>query len=131
MVRAAKIENGKVVNIIKVNDLADFPDYIDATGASIGDTWDGNTFTSSIPISPVPQIITRMQAKMALQQAGLLNSIQAHMDDPDMNPMYKIAWNEAQEFSRNSPTIAALQGILGLTDESIDNLFRSGSLFTA
>lgn len=80
---------------------------------------------------PVPAQVTRMQAKTVLHMAGLLTSIQTFMDDPGTDPIYKIAWDEAQTFDRNSQTIAALQSTLGLTDDQIDDLFRQASTITA
>lgn len=126
--RAAKIENGKVTNIIVVESLPD--GYVDATGAKIGDDWNGSEFSTPVA-SLVPDSVTRMQAKTALHMAGLLTSIQTFMDDPGTDPIYKIAWDEAQTFDRNSQTIAALQATLGLTDDQIDDLFRQASTITA
>lgn len=45
MVRAAQIENGKVINIIVANSLNEFTNLVDAGTASIGDIWDGQHFT--------------------------------------------------------------------------------------
>lgn len=43
--RAAIIKNGKVVNIIAV---ASLNGHIDATGANIGDAWDGSRFIKPV-----------------------------------------------------------------------------------
>lgn len=56
--KAAVIENGKVVNIILVDSLDAFPNLVDAGGASVGDLWDGVSF---IPVPPQPK--TREQLK--------------------------------------------------------------------
>ena len=45
--RAHVIDNGRVVNTIVVNSLDDLPGLISAeNGGTIGDTWDGETFTT-------------------------------------------------------------------------------------
>lgn len=44
--RAAQIEVGRVKNIIVVAALDALPNLVDATGAHIGDLWDGVSFTT-------------------------------------------------------------------------------------
>lgn len=67
-------------------------------------------------------VASRMQAKIALSRAGLLTSAQAIVDAADAET--ELAWNEALEFRRFSPTILALQGAMSLTDTALDDLFR-------
>lgn len=69
-------------------------------------------------------VCSRFQAKAALQAAGLLASVEAVIAQAD--PFVQLAWSEAVEFRRTSPTIAALQSAVGLTDAQIDDLFRAG-----
>lgn len=66
-------------------------------------------------------VVSRFQARAALHGAGLLSAVEAAVANAD--PITQLAWADALEFRRNSPTIAALAGIVGLTDEQIDNLF--------
>jgi len=66
-------------------------------------------------------VVSRFQARAALLNAGLLDAAEAAVAQADA--VTKLAWADALEFRRNSPTIAALAGIVGLTDEQIDNLF--------
>ena len=68
-------------------------------------------------------VCSRFQAKAALLSAGLLDAVEAAMDQAD--PVAQLAWREAVEFRRNSPTIAALLVALDLTDEQLDDLFRA------
>lgn len=72
---------------------------------------------------------SRFQARAALHAAGLLRQVEAAVAVAD--PMVQIAWADATEFNRNSPTIAALQFAVGLTDEQVDDLFRSAMQITA
>lgn len=74
-------------------------------------------------------VCSRFQAKAALHQAGLLQAVNDAMADAD--PVAQLAWTEAVEFRRNSPTINALAVSLGLTDEQLDDLFRSATQIEA
>ena len=67
--------------------------------------------------------VTRFQAKAALLQAGLLDQVQVAVNDAE--PFVQIAWADAVEFRRNSPTIAALAKSADMTDEQVDDLFRA------
>lgn len=72
---------------------------------------------------PVPQTVSRFQAKAALAQAGLLAQADAVVAASG-NAVLQLAWSEANEFQRNSPGIAALAPALGLDDAALDDLFR-------
>ena len=67
-------------------------------------------------------VCSRFQARAALHQAGLLAQVDTFVASAD--PFVQIAWTDAIEFRRNSPTIAAMAQGLGLTDEQVDDLFR-------
>lgn len=72
---------------------------------------------------------SRFQARAALHNAGLLGAVEAAVASAD--PFVQIAWQDATEFYRGSPTIAALQAAVRLTDEQIDNLFRAAAQIVA
>lgn len=71
----------------------------------------------------VPQSVTRFQARAALHLAGLLEQVEAMIADPSTPVLAKLAWRDAQEFKRTSPTIAAMSSALGLTEQQLDDLF--------
>lgn len=77
------------------------------------------------PANPVPQVVSKFQGKAALMQAGLLSDAQQIV--ANSSDMVKLAWDEASEWRRNSPMIAAVAGLggLDLTDDEIDDLFRA------
>lgn len=81
--------------------------------------------------TPVPTEVSRFQARAALLQAGLLDDIEAYMADPATDPFVRIAWEDAQVFKRNSPTVLSLQPLLGLTDGQLDDLFRFAATIKA
>lgn len=79
----------------------------------------------------VPPSVSRFQARAALYQAGLLAKIEAYMAGPDVDPIAKLAWQDAQEFRRTSPTVAALAALLGLSDAALDELFTAAAQIKA
>lgn len=77
--------------------------------------------TYSTPPPFLPEFVSPYQARVALLNAGLLDSVNAAVAAaPDS---VKLAWEYATVVERNSPMIAALAGILGLTAEQVDQLF--------
>lgn len=71
----------------------------------------------------VPQSVSRFQARAALHLAGLLDQIEATMTDPETDPLARLAWHDARDFHRDSPTVAAMAAALGLSDAQLDELF--------
>ena len=74
-------------------------------------------------------VVSRFQARAALHMAGLLAATETAV--AAAGPLVQIAWADAIEFRRTSPTIAALAEAVGLTDEQIDDLFRTAEAITA
>lgn len=77
-------------------------------------------------VDPVPEVVTMRQARLALLGAGLLaqvNTAVANMPGTEGDAA-RIEWEYAQEVRRDSPLVAALSAILGLTDETLDNLYK-------
>lgn len=76
--------------------------------------------------APVPQVVSRFQAKTALANAGLLAQADTIVAASG-NAVLQRAWNEANEFRRDSPGIAALAPALGLDSAGLDDLFRTAA----
>ena len=79
---------------------------------------------------PVPQTVTKRQAKQQLVIDGLYAQVQAAIDsitDPNDKLMMQIYWDDSQEFERNHPQLIALGSALGLTSEQIDTMFINAS----
>ena len=76
-------------------------------------------------------VANRMQARIALHQAGLLSQVEDAVAQAD--PVAQIAWTDATEFQRLSPTIAALADAIDppLTDEQLDAIFEAAMEVTA
>jgi hypothetical protein len=65
--------------------------------------------------------VSRFQAFAALQQAGKLEAATAAATAA--GGLAKLAWDNAIEFRRDSPTIASLAAAVGLDDAALDALF--------
>lgn len=112
--------------IVRVEDGACIPADPANTDYAAYLAWraEGNTPEPADLVAPtVPQVVSRFQARAALHLAGLLDDVEALMAAPDTPALAKLAWADAMEFERQSPTIAALAGAVGLTEQDIDALF--------
>jgi hypothetical protein len=79
--------------------------------------------------NPVPAVVSRFQARAALHTAGLLEQVEAAV--ASAGPLAQMAWADAVEFRRDSPTIAALAAEIGLSSAQIDDLFRTAAQIQA
>ena len=141
----AIVENGKVVNIA-LSDTALADNWIASEVAQIGWDYSDGAFAPPPPPpeppeppEPTPEdilaaeragmVVSRFQAKAALLQAGLLDPVEAALAGAD--PVARLAWAEAVEFRRLSPTIATLAASLGLSEAQLDDLFRAAGAIEA
>ena len=83
------------------------------------------------PPATVPQSVTRFQARASLHLAGLLPQVEALMSDPATDPIARIAWQDAQEFRRQSPSVLAMAQALGLSEQQLDQLFTTAASLEA
>ena len=65
--------------------------------------------------------VTPRQARLAMQQAGLITAVTAWIAAAD--EATRIEWEFALEVRRDWPPITACAAALGLTDEQLDELF--------
>ena len=125
----AIIENGIVVNIA-VSNTPLAANWVDGAGAQIGDEYVGGGFVRPVIVDPVPESVTRRQAKVALLQAGLLDEVESGIEaitDPVTKRIAKLDWSEAQEFRRDWPLLNQLAVGMGITDGQLDELFRAAA----
>jgi hypothetical protein len=126
----AIIEGGKVVNIA----VADAPladNWIEAGAAAIGWAYADGVFTPPpVPEPPVPEIVSRFQARAALYIAGRLADAEAAVAASN-DPLTQLAWAEAVEWKRSSPALNALAGAIGMTQADVDELFRTAASIEA
>ena len=69
--------------------------------------------------------VSRFQARVTLYNFGLLEAVNKMMSDPSTPFTAKEAWESAQVFKRNSPTVITLGAGLKLTEVQIDELFKA------
>lgn len=80
------------------------------------------------PPAPVPSEVYASSAEMALFQAGLLTTVMAAIENHPYEPV-RIYFRKAQKWQRYNPYVQSLGPELGLTEEQIDDLFRSAKTF--
>jgi len=127
--RAAIIENGKVVNVIVVDELRD--DEIEASDdVSVGWSYDGRDFAApeiDLPQenSARPDALTRRQFFIQLELSGLTSKVAVWV--AAQPKLLQIAFNESGSFKRDEPAMQAGFAALGFTAEQIDGFFEAGS----
>jgi hypothetical protein len=85
--------------------------------------YDGATFSPPPPppAPPIPTTVAMYQARIALQQAGLLATVQAGISQ--MSEEAQIKWQFAPTVKRNDSLTTAMAAALNLNDEQLDALF--------
>lgn len=73
----------------------------------------------------IPQQVTTWQLRAAITLAGLKPQVETALNQlPEPNKTVGLtAWEYSNTILRYSPTILALQQLVGLTKEQVDNLF--------
>lgn len=79
------------------------------------------------PVATTPQSVTRFQARAALARAGLFTTVNSAMVAFPIDDERRLAWEDAQEFRRTSPTMLQMAAALGLTDAQLDELFTTAA----
>ena len=89
---------------------------------------EGNTPEPYVPPPPpIPQSVTRFQALAILAAGGYLDTVRTYIATLDQNNVQRLAWENAADWERTSPTLNALAQMLGLTDAQVDELFAAAS----
>jgi hypothetical protein len=73
----------------------------------------------------LPSVATARQIRLALLDAGLLDSVTTAFDEliEPLKTKAMIEWEYATEIDKNSPLIQKLYPQLGLTEDQLDDLF--------
>lgn len=125
----ALIFEGRIVDVspavFEVHASMTWVDCPDDCSMSTHEYVDGQVREKAIEPQPVevPQVISRFQGMAQLHISGLLNRVLEIMDDPETDPLVVIAWNNVQEFRRQSPMILAIAPTLELSAEFLDQFF--------
>lgn len=102
-------------------------DPIPTGGDVIGQTIDPDALTP--PVAPVPVSVTRFQARAALAMTerggvNLFEAIESFMVSLPVTDIRRRAWEDAQDFERDSPTVGAIALLFSMTGAEVDDLFR-------
>lgn len=73
----------------------------------------------------IPTTVSMRQARLALLQVDLLNSVESAIAQGDHAD--QITWEYATEVNRADALVANLSGALGLTEQQLDDLFLLAS----
>ena len=93
---------------------------------------EGNTPEPYVaPPPPVPTTVSRFQALAALSLGGYLPLIRTYIATLGEDDITRLAFENASEWERSSPTLATLAQMLNLTDTDVDYLFITASNISA
>jgi hypothetical protein len=93
---------------------------------------EGNTPEPYVPPPPpIPSTVTRFQALAVLAAGGYLDTVRTYINTLDQNNVQRLAWENAADWERTSPTLNALATMLGLTDTEVDELFVAAAKVSA
>lgn len=76
----------------------------------------------------VPQRVTRKQAKLALDDAGLLATVESVIATRPLRE--QLEWTDSLTFDRTSGALLSIASALGLTPSQIDDLFIQAATYT-
>jgi len=89
---------------------------------------DGETYTVTgvNEINGVPMVISQLQGKLLLAQMGLIDQIEAMINQAGKPE--QIYWEYATEWERTSPILNRLAPTIGMDQDSLDQFFIDASL---
>jgi hypothetical protein len=70
----------------------------------------------------VPHEVTLAQARTALMQAGLFDTVNSFIQNSN-NPLAKMAWEYTNMVARDGALVTALAPAIGFTEAQLDQLF--------
>ena len=93
---------------------------------------EGNTPEPYVPPPPpIPTTVTRFQALATLAAGGWLDVVHTYIDALPRSNVQRLAFENATDWERTSPTVNALAQMLGLSAAQVDELFITASKVSA
>jgi hypothetical protein len=83
------------------------------------------------PPPPIPSSVTRFQALATLAAGGYLDTAHTYIDALPRSNVQRLAFENATDWERTSPTLNALATMLNLTSTEVDDLFIAASSISA
>jgi len=128
--RFAIVENGIVVNVVEAESFAGgVPTDTAGPGWSYNGTYFTEPYEAPPPPPPIPSTVNMYQARTALSRAGHLATVEAAlatMPGP-AGEEARIKWEFAPTVKRTDALTAAMAGVLGLTEQQLDDLFTTAA----
>lgn len=97
------------------------------TGQTLSDV-NGTPARNWVTQAAVPQVVSRLQAKLALAASGQLDTVETAVAAASRN--VQIYWAEADPIHRTHPVLEAMRLALGWTSGAVDQLFVAASQIT-
>jgi hypothetical protein len=72
-----------------------------------------------------PVSVTMRQCRLALLQAGLLDTVEASISE--LGAEAAIEWNFASVVTRDSPLLSSIATTAGLSEQAVDDLFAAAA----
>lgn len=131
----ALVENNVVIRLLRVEPSTVFhqpeASRYEPCPDDVMEGWvrSGGALVAPSPVpaaSSVPLSISKRQARRALHDFGMLESVESainNIQDPDLRQRVRIDYEDAQEYERAWPTLLQLAALIGLTDAQLDELF--------
>lgn len=120
--------------IVRVADSAYIPADPANTDYAAYLAWlaEGNTPEPYVaPPPPIPTTVTRFQALATLAAGGWLDTVYVYIDNLPRSNITRLAFENATDWERTSPTVNALAQMLGLSNAQVDELFVAASQVSA
>jgi hypothetical protein len=95
---------------------------------------EGNTpdpYVPPPPPIPATVTVTRFQALATLAAGGYLDTVHTYIDALPRTNVQRLAFENATDWERSSPTLNALATMLNLTSAEVDALFVAASQVSA
>ncbi|WP_353631084.1 hypothetical protein AADG64_09755 [Achromobacter xylosoxidans] len=86
---------------------------------------------AEVPVRPTVSTVSRFQLLAALMQGGLLDEVTAWANAPTTDPLHKLAFDTAAEFTSTSVTLVAGAQALGWPPEQLENLLEAAKNIVA
>ena len=93
--------------------------------------WRETWIVEAAPPPPVPQAVSRLQARLALIQIGKWEITKAYFEEPERTAEEIAFFEDSTVYRRDNPVMIAAAAYVGVTEEQLDDLFRLAATLVA